>query len=200
VVDSSPAHAAAGHLPDEELCSLLQGIRYAPIIVVSMAFDRGDVEHDLNGFGMLIPTREKRRLMGVLWSSSIFDGRSPKGKVLIRCMAGGASDPEIMSLEDHSLLDLALEELRDLYGLRGRPEQTWIIRWNKAIAQFEPGHLARLAAIGKAVQRMPGLFLAGSSYGGISINHCVAEAERKAKDVFQYILAGAGQVQSGKEY
>lgn len=190
VVDASPAYAAGRHLPGRKLRAQLGGIYYAPMAVISLAFDRETVEHDLNGFGMLIPTQENRRLLGVLWTSSIFSGRSPEGKVLMRCMAGGPSRPCMIKREDSELIRICLEELGELYGLRGRPERTWVIRWEKAIAQYEPGHLARLASIRKLVDRMPGLFLVGSAYRGVSINHCIAEAERTATAVFNFIRPG----------
>ena len=115
------------------------------------------------------------------------------------CMAGGAADPDILSLDDRELVDLCLKELGGLYGLQGRPDRTWIIRWEKAIAQFEPGHLARLASIDGVLQRMPGLFLAGSSYRGVSINHCVAEAEKTAAAVLEHLLSAAPPVHAAKE-
>jgi len=190
VIDASPAYAAARHVPGRDLQALLAGIRYAPMAVISLALNRESVKHDLNGFGMLIPSQEKRQLLGVLWTSSIFPGRSPEGKALMRCMAGGPSHPHIITRKDSDLIGMCLEELGDLYGLRADPERTWVFRWEKAIAQYEPGHLARLASIRKSMNRIPGLYLAGSSYQGISINHCIAEAERTAAQVFDYLRSG----------
>jgi oxygen-dependent protoporphyrinogen oxidase len=193
IVDTSPAHRARDHLPDSDLRRLLGEIPYAPLVVVTLAFARGDVSHPLNGFGMLIPSSERRRLIGVLWSSSIFRRRAPEDKVLVRCMVGGAQDPEVVEQGDESLARLCFDELRGLYGLRSSPERNWIIRHERAIAQFEPGHVARLAAIDAARSRYPGLFLSGSSYRGVSVNHCVAEAERIASEVLGWLGLPAGK-------
>ncbi|MBU1698760.1 MAG: protoporphyrinogen oxidase [Candidatus Eisenbacteria bacterium] len=187
VVDAAPAHAIAHHLADPDLCKQLAGIPYVPMAVITLAYHRSRVAHDLNGFGMLIPSREKRNLLGVLWSSSIFPGRSPEGKVLLRCMAGGPGRLDILQHDDASLVEMCLDDLRELYGLQGQPEDFWIIRHRQAIAQYEPGHLARLLEIERALDRQPGLFLTGSSYHGISVNYCVKEAEISSMRVLEFL-------------
>ena len=188
VIDASPAHAATEHIVDPDLSRLLDGIPYAPMAVITLAYPREGVAHALDGFGMLVPSGEGKRLLGVLWSASIFPDRAPDGTVLLRCMAGGATDPDILSLDDGSLLELAVSELRELYGLRGQPERHWIIRHEKAIAQYVQGHPARLAAMDRLLVERPGLFLTGSAYRGVSVNHCIAEAGRVANRVCGYLL------------
>lgn len=199
VIEAAPAHAAAGHFAGIELSRLLGQIPYVPMAVVVLALDRDKVSHPLRGFGMLNPSLENRRLLGVLWSTSIFRGRAPEGRVMLRCMAGGAADPGITELSDTDLVRICLEELGPLYGLKGRPERTWVIRHDRAIAQYEPGHLARLRAIEDVLGGMPGLFLTGSSYRGVSTNHCIAEAESTAGFVLDFLAARRGAEGSRSE-
>lgn len=177
VLDAAPAHAAAGHVADLDpaLSGNLARIPYAPMAVVALGYARKNVAHDLNGFGMLVPGREKRNLLGALWSSSIFPGLAPDGRVLLRCMAGGAGNPALMDLDDQALVELVLQELRGLMGLRGEPELVNIIRHRRAIAQYVPGHLARLKAIDDAAARHGSLYFLGSAYRGIAVNACVKE-------------------------
>ncbi|MBU2501867.1 protoporphyrinogen oxidase [bacterium] len=194
MVHAAPAHAAAGHLRplDGELGDLLAQIPFAPMSVIALGFPRDRVTHDLAGFGMLIPTREKRELLGALWASSIFPGRAPEGMVLVRCMAGGASNPRVMDLDDDGLVNLALAELRNLLGLQGNPAMAKVIRHDRAIAQYVPGHLARLKRARDIAGRLGGLFLTGSSYGGISVNSCCKEAETVAAAVIDHLDRGPG--------
>jgi oxygen-dependent protoporphyrinogen oxidase len=189
VVDSAPAHAAAVHLRETapEVHAVLARIPFAPMAVVALGFDRGAVGHDLHGFGLLVPTRERRELLGALWTSSIFPDRAPDGKVLIRAMAGGSANPLVMDLDDEALATLALAELRPLLCIKGAPELVRVIRHRRAIAQYEPGHLAGLAAVDAALADLPGLFLTGSSYRGISVNACAKEAEQVADDVLAHL-------------
>ena len=185
VIDASPAHAAASHLAaaDAELARLLAQIPLAPMAVIALGFAAADVRHDLQGFGLLVPTREQRDLLGALWTSSIFPGRAPAGSVLLRCMAGGAANPGIMGLDDEELVNLALSELRPLLGIQGPPAMARVIRHTRAIAQYVCGHPARLKALGERLERLPGLHLTGSSYRGISVNSCCKEAETLAARV-----------------
>lgn len=189
VVEAAPAHAAARHL--EELSEILHrnlaAIPFAPMAVIALGFDRAAVTHDLDGFGMLVPGCEKRELLGSLWTSSIFRDRAPEGKVLIRCMAGGSGNPGVMDLDDDGLVTLVMAELRSLLGIKGSPAMARIIRHERAIAQYLPGHLARLKIAEQAAAGFPGLFLTGSSYRGISVNSCVKEAEIVATKVLDHL-------------
>lgn len=193
VVEAAPAHAAARHLHDLDprFSSLLERIPFAPMAVVALGFKREAVGHDLDGFGMLVPSRERRELLGVLWTSSIFPGRAPEGHVLLRCMAGGASNPSAVELDDESLTNLMLSELRPLLRLKGAPSMVKIIRHERAIAQYTPGHLARLQELTAVCAKYAGLHLTGSSYRGISVNYCVKEAEIAAANVLSNLLEPA---------
>ena len=193
VVEAAPAHAAARHLAgvDARLGDLLGQIPFAPMAVIALGFKREAVGHDLNGFGMLVPTQERRELLGALWTSSIFPGRAPEGHVLIRCMAGGASNPEVMKLDDKAMTDLILSELRALLKLKGAPAMVKIIRHSRAIAQYTPGHLARLKELETICDDYAGLHLTGSSYRGIAVNYCLKEAEIAATDVLSQLSVPA---------
>jgi len=194
VVEAAPAHAAALHLRNAapETAAELEKIPFAPMAVVALGFEQKAVGHDLNGFGLLVPTREKRDILGCLWTSSIFPGRAPEGKVLLRAMLGGAANPGVMDLDDDSLATLTLGELRPLLGLKGSPAMIRIIRHRRAIAQYLPGHLALLRRVEKNLERLEGLFLTGSSYRGIAVNACVKEAEAVGGSVVQYLKEKRG--------
>ncbi|MBU8869540.1 MAG: protoporphyrinogen oxidase [Gemmatimonadales bacterium] len=195
VIEATPAHAAVQHLghlsPDLQL--KLAAIPFAPMAVIALGFDRTAITHDLDGFGLLVPGCEKRELLGSLWTSSIFQGRTPTGKVLLRCMAGGSGNPGVMDLDDEGLVTLVLAELRSLLGIKGSPEMARVIRHQRAIAQYLPGHLARLRSLERSISDFPGLFLTGSSYRGISVNSCVKEAEATAGNVLDHLVGKTGR-------
>ena len=155
--------------------------------VVALGFDRSTVKHDLNGFGMLVPGREKRDILGCLWTSSIFPGRAPHEKVLLRAMLGGAGNPGIMDLDDEAIVAVTLSELRHLLGLRGTPKMVKVIRHHRAIAQYRPGHLALLREMDFELKHLQGLYLTGSSYRGIAVNSCVKEAESLSDRVIEQL-------------
>jgi len=124
-------------------------------------------------------------LLGVLWTSSIWEGRAPAGIKLMRCMSG---DPKWLDLDDDAIVSRTCDELHHIYGLRGHPVRTWVFRHPAAIAEYEVGHLARMDALQRALSCSPGLFLAGSSYNGVAVNACFKHSEPVADAVRQYLV------------
>ena len=66
---------------------------YAPIASVATVYPRSDIAHSLAGFGFLVPRRSRRKILGCLFSSSMFDGRAPAETVLLTSFVGGARHP-----------------------------------------------------------------------------------------------------------
>jgi len=158
------------------LAAALAEIPYAPISVVCMGFDRGAVRADLDGFGFLVPRVEKRRILGSIWTSSIFADRAPEGKVQFRTMVGGDGDHESMDLPEDELIKIVTDEMHDILGISGEPEVVKTYRWRCGIPQFTIGHAARLAVIEREVQTLGNIFITGNSYHGISLNDCVKQS------------------------
>jgi oxygen-dependent protoporphyrinogen oxidase len=75
---------------------------------------------------------------------------------------------------------LVLGELDRTMGLRGSPDMIRIIRWPTGIPQYTVGHGARLGRIARELERLPGLYLLGNGYRGISLNDCVVVAQATA--------------------
>jgi oxygen-dependent protoporphyrinogen oxidase len=164
---------------DPTLAGLLTNIRTAPIAVVCLGYDAAALAADrgpLNGFGFLVPRGQGPRILGALWETSIYEGRAPAGKALMRVMIGGATDPDAVHLPDDELIRIVREDLEGTMELRIVPEFVRIIRHQRGIPQYTVGHPTRLARIDALLQAHPGLYFAGNSYRGVSINSCVAEA------------------------
>lgn len=170
---------------DPELSSLLGRIPSASISVIATAYRAGDVDSEPWGFGFLVPRGEGVRILGCLWTSSIWEGRAPEDSILLRTMIGGAHDPEAVKLPDQELLDIVLSELEQTMGLRADPMLHKIYRWPLGIPQYTPGHTARRLRILEILKSHRGLFVSGNSYGGVSTNHCLAEAPKVAKGVME---------------
>ena len=75
----------------------LNAIPYAAVASVATAYRRADVAHPLAGFGFLVPKKESRRILGSLFSSSMFDGRAPHGIVLLTTFVGGTRNPDLLA-------------------------------------------------------------------------------------------------------
>ncbi len=196
---SSDAAALVRHF-DSTLASLLSGIATAPLAVLCLGFDEEALARDrgpLNGFGYLVPRQESIRMLGALWESAIYPGRAPEGRALMRVMIGGARDPEVIDLDDAALLGIVRADLQATMGLRVAPEFVRIVRHERGIPQYTAGHVARLLRIETLLQAHPGLFLAGNSYRGVSINSCVAEAGPIADRVLAHVGSLASRLPAG---
>jgi oxygen-dependent protoporphyrinogen oxidase len=171
-----PAHALENlPLPVElkEQLKPLQTIPYAPVNVVALGFDRSQVEHALDGFGMLIPDQEQQPILGTLFSSTLFPGRAPEGKVLLTSFIGGRLHPERAAGSDVQLVDQTVVALQHLLGVKGLPEFQQIHRWPRAIPQMEIGHGRYLEIIEQVERDWPGLNIAGNFRHGISAPQCL---------------------------
>ena len=74
-------------------------------------------------------------------------------------------------------------ELRLALGVEAAPAFHQIVRWERAIPQYQLGHLQRVAGIEERTARHPGLFLAGNAYRGVALNDCTEQAEVMAARV-----------------
>jgi oxygen-dependent protoporphyrinogen oxidase len=158
----------------------LRTIPQPPVASVFLGCRRADVAHPLDGFGLLTPAVERRRILGTLFSSTLFPGRAPAGHVALTTFVGGTRQPELARASDGELLASVQAELCDLLGLRGAPVIARIQRWPRAIAQYVVG-FQQFKDVCAAVERdAPGLFLGGTACDGVSLSHCIAAGARLA--------------------
>ncbi len=156
---------------------------HPPVSSLFLGFRREQVAHPLDGFGALVPAREQRSLLGVLFSSSLFAGRTPDGHVALTVFAGGMRQPETGRLDTPRLLARVLPDLRDLFGITGEPVFTHHTFWPKAIPQYNLGHERFLEPLARCEAQHRGLFIGGSARDGISLPDCLksgTELARKA--------------------
>jgi oxygen-dependent protoporphyrinogen oxidase len=191
VVLSGPA-AESGtilHGLDPVLAASLQDVQTAPLAVVCLGYDASAIasQCNLDGFGFLVPRSEGFRILGALWETSIYRHRAPAGKALLRVMIGGSTDRDAPRLPDGELLSIVRGDLARIMGLRAAPEFVHVVRHPRGIPQYLKGHLARMHQMETLLRAHPGLSLAGNSYRGVSINSCIADADRHAELVVRSI-------------
>jgi len=175
IVLACPAHESANIVKefDKELSKLLASIPYPPLSVVAFGFKTEQIGFGTGLYGFLVPHREKRKILGCLFDSTIFPNRAPQGYVLLRTMIGGMRSPDLALLPDEKLIETALSELRDILSIKGNPEFIKIFRWQKAIPQYQVGHEEKLRKIDERLKSFPGFYLTGNAYRGVSVNDCI---------------------------
>lgn len=189
IVLAVPAFAAANLLQDIAPTAVheLSQIRYVSTGTISLAYRREDIQHPLNGFGIVIPRSEKRAINAITWSSTKFEHRAPEGYALLRVFFGGSRTPEMMAVDDAELFATVQAELTAIMGLTATPLFQRIFRWERANPQYDVGHLERAAAIQAVLPA--GVFVTGSPYGGVGIPDCIHQAQVTAQQIMATQLA-----------
>jgi oxygen-dependent protoporphyrinogen oxidase len=168
---------------DGSLASSVEEIPTAGLAVVALGFDEDALGGAPDGFGFLVPRGTGPRILGCLWDSSIFPGRAPAGRVLMRVMIGGAHDPSAVEMEESALVEQVRSDLALTMGIQADPALSRVYRWPLGIGQYTVGHQTRLDTIHDRLRSLPGLRLAGSSFYGISMNSCIEKAGEQAEEI-----------------
>lgn len=174
-----PAHALAQLPLPESLRSqleLLADIPHPPVTTLYLGYKRSQIGHPLDGFGALVPQKEQRKLLGVLFSSSLFPGRAPAEHAGLTVFLGGTRQPELASLSEAQQVAIAADELSALLNVQGPPVLVRRTFWPRAIPQYIVGYDRFLKAIEQAEGAHPGLHLLGNYRGGISVSQCLENA------------------------
>ncbi len=177
----APRTAAIVESVDAPLGELLRKIPYASSGVVCMAYRRDQIAHDLEGFGLVVPTVEGKNIIAASFSSVKFPGRAPDDQVLVRVFLGGALRPELVDLPNEKLQALAQADLAQLLGITGQPLRTDVVRWQEKMPQYHVGHVQLVDAIENRVADLEGLELAGNAYRGVGIPQCVRSGDTAAR-------------------
>ncbi|MDB6166791.1 MAG: protoporphyrinogen oxidase [Lacunisphaera sp.] len=184
VICALPPDILAGlgfeNVPAAAALGALRTIPQPAVASVFLGYRREDVAHPLDGFGLLTPAVERRRILGTLFSSTLFPGRAPAGHVALTTFVGGTRQPECARGDDRWVVESVQAELAALLGVRGQPVIARVQRWSRAIPQYVVG-FQRFKDTCTAVERAaPGLFLGGTCRDGVSLAHCIAAGQRLA--------------------
>jgi oxygen-dependent protoporphyrinogen oxidase len=182
VVVTAPAVKAArllGHVAPAAV-EPLQGIPYASMAVVAMAFPVQEVPA---GSGLLVPPVTGRLVKGVTVSSAKWPHLAPRkggdDAVLVRASVGRFRDERELQRDDADLTAAVVADVADLLGLsRPEPLQTALVRWGGGLPQYLVGHPGRVAAARAAVAEVPGLAIAGAAFEGVGVPACIRDAHR----------------------
>jgi oxygen-dependent protoporphyrinogen oxidase len=177
VLSALPGHSlsqleigAAGARP----LSVLSEIDYPPLASVFVGYRREQVGHPLDGFGALVPAVEKRSILGVIFTSSLFPGRAPEGHVALTVLAGGALNPGVAGLAPEKLTGLVCKDLETLLGAHGKPAFVRHALWPRGIPQYNLGFERHLAAMAECEKGHPGFLIGGSVRDGVAVPECLA--------------------------
>lgn len=178
VLVTAPATKAARLLGDvaPDAVEPLQGIPYASMAVVAMAFPAQDVDA---GSGLLVPPMTGRLVKGVTVSSAKWPHLAEGEALLVRASVGRFRDESELQRSDDDLTAAVVADVAELLELdRREPLATRIVRWGGGLPQYLVGHPARVDAVRTAVSAVPGLGIAGAAFRGVGVPACIRDAHR----------------------
>ena len=189
ILSTIPAHVLSKlvHTKDAELAEHLNAIFYPPVLVLFLGYNNISVSQPLDGFGFLIPSKENKKFLGAIWSSTIFENRAAKGKAAFTIFVGGARHPDFSTSDVNSRIEEVLKEFHEIMGIKDQPIIIEKKFWNKAIPQYNLGYIEHEKYFEEFEKKNPGLFLSGNYRGGISVGDCIKSSWANYEKIKEYL-------------
>jgi oxygen-dependent protoporphyrinogen oxidase len=169
------------------LANELLEISYSSSVTVTAIYNRAHLRNVPPGFGFLVPKNEGKRMLACTFVHNKFPHRAPDDRGIIRTFLGGLRDESVLGLSDGDILATVRRELKEIIGLEAEPRAERVYRWNRSMAQYGPGHLARVQRIKDASKQLRHFALAGNAYQGIGVPDCIASGTEAAADVLEQL-------------
>lgn len=171
VISTVGSHAISKVFPflPKKKTDAINQMQYAKVTQVSLGFKQWK-GIPIKSFGGLVPSAEKRDVLGILFLSSFLKNRAPKGGAMLSVFLGGVRKPELFDLNDDEILKIVEHEVKDMMQLETfDPDVCKIFRYEHAIPQYSFESEQKLAAITDLENEYPGLTLAGNIRDGIGM-------------------------------
>lgn len=185
IISTVPAHIAGNLFEkfDEKFKLHCDSIYYPPVLVYFLAYHKKDITQTLDGFGFLIPEKEKKSFLGALWSSVIFPFRAEDNYATFTLFIGGSRNPDFVKEDKNKLLEKVRKEFEQLMKINGEPIFSAHRFWEKAIPQYNLGYIEHEKFFDEFEKQNPGLIISGNFRGGISVGDCIKNSEIVAEKV-----------------
>ncbi|MFM7602991.1 MAG: protoporphyrinogen oxidase [Pseudanabaena sp.] len=192
VVLSTPAYVTAKLLQDylPAASQALNEIFYPTVACVVLAYPKSEFVCDMKGFGNLIPRTQGVRTLGTIWASSLFAGRAPEGWQLLLNFIGGTLDPTLAKLSEPEIIAAVHQDLKKTIlrpDTKAEPKAIAVHVWDKAIPQYEMGHLDRLATVESELQKSQGLYVSANFIGGVALGDCIKRSLQEATKIDAFL-------------
>ena len=186
VVTTVGAYALPALLPfiPEAQMQKMSNLFYAPIIQVILGV-KNTCGLDFPAFGGLVPSKEQKRVLGILFPSSCFEQRCPDGGALYSYFIGGACHTDYLQKSDDEIREITLEAFHSMlkYPADMQPDLLRIFRHEHAIPQYWSDSGERFATIEALQQQYPGLILAGNMRDGIGMGNRIHQGATIASSI-----------------
>lgn len=178
-----------------DIAEKLRAIPYETVATVNLAFHRKDISHPLNGLGYVVPSIERKKIVGCTFSSVKFPGRTHASEtILLRAFLGGKTSRELLESEDEKVVKTVCAEVRKQLGISAEPFSAMMSRWPESIPQYRVGHRQTVERIFAGLRNFPGLYLTGNAYDGTGVPDCIRHGSQTADQILSSLEDSAEKV------
>lgn len=171
VVSTLPPQALASLIQPHhcKAAKILMHIPSMSIAVVGLGYKQKVLS--LEGFGYLIPSKEKENILGMIWDSSVFpENINEKTQLTVMIGIINAQKPKT----ENQYLDVALEAVSNHLKINKQPDSVDVYLSFNSIPQYCVGHEAKTKDLENALKNLNEKFsLLGSGFYGVSLNDCI---------------------------
>lgn len=159
-------------------------LKYAPVVQAVACYKKWS-GRNLNAFGGLVPTKENKEILGILFPSTLFEGRAPENGAILSIFMGGMKRKKLLHYNDDEIKRIVLREIKSMMHTGEEPDHIEILRYPRAIPQYQADSQQRLEAIEALQKKYPGLWLAGAIRDGIGMADRIQQAVKLADEILK---------------
>jgi len=155
-------------------------VLYAKVSEVAIGFKKWE-GIPLNGFGALMPSKEHRNILGILYMSSLFKNRAPEGGALLAVFVGGLRHPDFIDLPAEQFKEMVSKEVAEILKIpHMEPDIFEVTHHEEAIPQYDLKTPIREEAYKGIENDYPGIFMGGNGIDGIGMAKRIAQGRELA--------------------
>lgn len=189
VLFTIPAYAVAEILKNKDgvLFNHLSTIYYPKVLVLNLIYKKEKIGQPLDGFGFLIPEKEKKKFLGAIWNSAIFPNRGDDNYASFTLFVGGARQSNLFENELDEVNKSVINEFETIMKIDEGPVSINYRLWEKAIPQYSLGYIEKEKAMDEFEKNYPGVFLGGNYRGGISVADCIINSRIHSERIINFV-------------
>ena len=188
IIAATPHQITQSMFSDYRFFDPFKSVPSTSVATVALAFPEEAIKNDIDGTGYVVSRNSDYSITACTWTHKKWEHSTPKGKVLLRCYVGRAGDETIVDLSDDQIIKIVLDDLKRTMNITLNPDFSIVSRWKKSMPQYTVGHKQRLAKIQEHMKKeLPGVFLAGASYGGVGVPDCIDQGEAAVQNVLEFL-------------
>ncbi len=167
---------------EDDKMQIINNLEYARLAHIVLAYKDWD-GLELKAFGGLIPEKEERPILGILFPTSLFENRTKGQGTILSVFAGGVDNPTFIDKDDDEIKNIVLPEVAQMLQTKATPDLIRICRYSHAIPQYRANSEQRYYEVNNLERKYKGLYIAGNLRDGVGIPHRVRQAKLLADKI-----------------